>query len=91
MVVNNLDKLYLMLQVLFGHVNVLSHLYHFYKDDWWTDKMMVIHCQVLLTMLIAQEIDREVHKQESMHVEHRRIQILINNFLRQLRSDYDRK
>ena len=87
MVVNNLDKLYLMIQVLFVHVNVLYHLYHFYKDDLLIDKMMVSHCQVLLTMLIVQVIDREVHKQELMHVEHQTIQMLINNFLMQIRSD----
>jgi hypothetical protein len=87
MVVNNLDRFYLMLQVLFVHANVLYHLYHFYIDDLLIDKMMVNHCQVLLTMLIVQVIDIEVHKQELMHVEHRKIQILINNFLKQLKSD----
>jgi hypothetical protein len=87
MVVNNLDILDLMIQVLFGHVNVQYHLYHFYKDDLLIDKMMVTHYQELLTMLIDQVIDIEVHKQELMHVEHRMIQILINNFLRQLKSN----
>ncbi len=87
MVVNNLYIFYLMIQVQFVHVNVLYHLYHFYKVDLLIDKMMVDHYQVLLTMLIDQVIDIKVHKQESMNVEHRKIQILINNFLKRLKSD----
>jgi hypothetical protein len=85
-VVNNLEKFYLILRVLFGHVNEQFHLYHFYRDDLLIDRMMVIHCQVCLTMLIVQEIDIEVHKQESMHVEPLMIQRSINNFLKQLKS-----
>ncbi len=87
MVLNNLYIFYLMLQVLFVHVNVLYHLYHFYKFDLLIDKMMVNHCQVLLTMLIDQVIDIIIHKQELMNVELRKIQILINNFLKQLKSN----
>jgi len=32
-VVNTLERFYLILQELFEHVNVRYHLYQFYKDD----------------------------------------------------------
>jgi len=52
---------------------------------------MVIPCRELLTMSIVRVIDRVIHKQEWMHDEHQVIQRSINNFLKLLKSNKEKK